>query len=96
MLAPLFLLLVAGAPALGVLPFLALFILLAGLLYGTMYASFLHSCRLGIGFLPKCAPATVLGTRSPWLLDLEALGSVNPWILGPEALGFWIPRPLDP
>ena len=54
LLAPLFLLLVAGAPALGVLPFLGLYAASAGLLYALMHANFVHNRGLGIGYLPKC------------------------------------------
>ena len=55
LMAPAFMLLVAGAAQLGGLAFLALYIACAGALYAVMYASFLHCRRQGVEFKPRCA-----------------------------------------
>ena len=55
LLAPLFLLSVAGASALGALPFVVLTLFLSGLLYSLMYASFQRCLRQGEGHFAKYA-----------------------------------------
>ena len=54
-MAPAFMLLVAGAAQLGVLAFLVLYVASAGLLYAIMNASLFRSHRLGAGSTAKCA-----------------------------------------
>ena len=53
LMAPAFMLLVAGALQLGVLAFLVLYIASASLMYALMYASFLQCRRLGVGYMPR-------------------------------------------
>ena len=61
LMAPAFMLLVAGAAQLGALAFLALYIAAAGALYAVMYASFLQCRRAGVEFKPRHAvPDSVL------------------------------------
>ena len=55
LMAPAFMLLVAGAAQLGALAFLALYIAAAGALYAVMYASFLQCRRAGVEFKPRHA-----------------------------------------
>ncbi len=55
LMAPAFMLLVAGAAQLGALAFLALYIAAAGALYAVMYASFLQCRRAGVDFKPRHA-----------------------------------------
>ena len=55
LMAPAFMLLVAGAAQLGALAFLALYVASAGALYAVMYASFLQCRRAGVEFKPRHA-----------------------------------------